>query len=155
MPALCSPKKHKLRYTSLSYNRYNLYPARAQKSPTHLWIELFSVASRRPTLPGPCGPSTIGAGKLNFCVRDGNRCDLSAIITRHGNWMKQTLCVIQELRISPRPISTGQLNASRHVHLQPINPVVYRGSYHVDRVGSLILRGASRLDAFSAYPFPT
>ena len=60
-----------------------------------------------------------------------------------------------KLRISPRPISTGQLNASRRVHLQPINLVVYKGSYHVDRVGSLILRGASRLDAFSAYPFPT
>ena len=26
--------------------------------------------------------STIGAGGLNFCVRDGYRCDPSAIITR-------------------------------------------------------------------------
>ena len=26
--------------------------------------------------------STIGAGGLNFCVRNGNRCDPSAIITR-------------------------------------------------------------------------
>src|SRR3569833_1867731 len=60
-----------------------------------------------------------------------------------------------KLRISPRPISTGQLNASRRLHTQPINHVFYMGSYHVDRVGSLILRGASRLDAFSAYPFPT
>ena len=64
-------------------------------------------------------------------------------------------CVSRQLRISPRPISTGQLNASRHVHLQPINHVFYMGSYHVNRVGSLILRWASRLDAFSAYPFPT
>ena len=62
---------------------------------------------------------------------------------------------INKLRISPRPISTGQLNASRRLHTQPINHVFYMGSYHVDRVGSLILRGASRLDAFSAYPFPT
>src|SRR5690625_136286 len=28
-------------------------------------------------------PTTIGAGELNFCVRHGNRCDLSAIATRH------------------------------------------------------------------------
>jgi hypothetical protein len=28
-------------------------------------------------------PTTIGAEKLNFCVRYGNRCDLLAIVTRH------------------------------------------------------------------------
>ena len=64
-------------------------------------------------------------------------------------------CMSVDLRISPRPISTGQLNASRRLHLQPINLVFYKGSYYVDRMGSLILRGASRLDAFSAYPVPT
>ena len=36
---------------------------------------------RRPTLPGPCGPSTIGTRELNFCVRHGNRCGLSVIVT--------------------------------------------------------------------------
>ena len=31
-------------------------------------------------------PTTIGARELNFCVRYGNRCDLSAIVTRQtGN----------------------------------------------------------------------
>jgi hypothetical protein len=29
---------------------------------------------RRPTLPGPCGPSTIGAEGLNYSVRNGKRC---------------------------------------------------------------------------------
>jgi hypothetical protein len=29
---------------------------------------------RRPTLPGPCGPSTIGAEGLNCSVRNGKRC---------------------------------------------------------------------------------
>ena len=28
---------------------------------------------RRPTLPGACAPSTIGAGGLNFSVRNGKR----------------------------------------------------------------------------------
>ena len=32
-------------------------------------------------------------------------------------------------RSSPRPISTAKLNASRHLHTQPINLVVYKGSY--------------------------
>jgi hypothetical protein len=35
----------------------------------------------RPTLPGPCGPSTIGDEELNFCVRNGNRCILFSITT--------------------------------------------------------------------------
>ena len=54
---------------------------------------------------------------------------------------------------SPRPISTGQLNALPHVHFRPINVVVCHGPYQVNPVGDLILERASRLYAFSAYPF--
>ena len=36
---------------------------------------------RRPTLPHRHRCSTIGAEGLNFCVRDGNRCDPLAIAT--------------------------------------------------------------------------
>ena len=46
-----------------------------------------------------------------------------------------------------RAISTGQLNALLRLHLRPIDEVVYLGSQ-----GYLVLRGASRLDAFSGYP---
>ena len=46
-----------------------------------------------------------------------------------------------------RAISTGQLNALLRLHLRPIDVVVYDGSQ-----GYLVLRGASRLDAFSGYP---
>ncbi len=55
-----------------------------------------------------------------------------------------------------RSISTGRLNALLHVHLQPINEVIFlepSGSL-MDR-GCFILRGASRLDAFSGYPVRT
>ncbi|RJQ56598.1 MAG: hypothetical protein C4521_00240 [Actinobacteria bacterium] len=58
-------------------------------------------------------------------------------------------------RSSPRPISTARLNTLLCLHLQPINLVVYEGSYSVDRMGDLILGRASRLDAFSGYPFRT
>ena len=51
-------------------------------------------------------------------------------------------------------VSTGQLKAFLPLHLPPINPVVYRGSF-VLRHATLILRGASRLYAFSVYPCPT
>ena len=36
---------------------------------------------RRPNFPGGRPPSIIGAKELNYCVRDGNRCDLLAIVT--------------------------------------------------------------------------
>ncbi len=49
-----------------------------------------------------------------------------------------------------RAISTGQLNALLHLHLRPIDVVVFHGPQ-----GYLVLRGASRLDAFSGYPVRT
>ena len=42
---------------------------------------LFVGKWRRPILPVSDPTSTFGAGELNFCVRNGNRWDLSAIIT--------------------------------------------------------------------------
>ena len=51
---------------------------------------------------------------------------------------------------SLRAISSARLCASLHLHLRPINVVVCDGPR-----GDLILRTASCLDAFSAYPFPT
>ena len=56
--------------------------------------------------------------------------------------------------ISPRPISNSQLRTLLHFHLCPIYLVVFKGSYFF-RMGYLILRGASRLDAFSVYPVRT
>ena len=47
-------------------------------------------------------------------------------------------------------ISTGQLNMSPCLHLQPINLIVYK-----DFQGMFISEEASRLDAFSGYPFRT
>ncbi len=55
---------------------------------------------------------------------------------------------------SPRPISDSQLHTLLHFHLCPIYLVLFKGSYSL-QMGYLILRGASRLDAFSVYPFRT
>ena len=55
---------------------------------------------------------------------------------------------------SPRSISTGQLHTLLHFHLRPIYHIVYVGPYYLS-MGYLISRGASRLDAFSVYPFRT
>jgi len=60
-----------------------------------------------------------------------------------------------QVRPSPRLISTGRLNVLPRLHLRPIHLVVFKESYSVNQMGELILRLASRLDAFSAYPFQT
>ena len=41
----------------------------------------FKGNRQRPILPGRVQPSTFGTGELNFCVRYGNRWDLSVITT--------------------------------------------------------------------------
>ncbi len=38
---------------------------------------------QRLTFPGGRPPSIISAKELNYCVRDGNRCDLFAIATEY------------------------------------------------------------------------
>ncbi len=119
---------------------------------------------RRPTLPGGNPPSTIGAGRLNFRVREGNGCDSAAMATgnpAHYNGARPfgrspcetSIASTGKVVPSPRPISTGRLNTLLCVHLRPINVVVYHGPYQVNPVGNLILERASHLDAFSAYPF--
>ena len=49
-----------------------------------------------------------------------------------------------------RAISTGRLRRLLGFHLRPIDVVVFHGSRR-----DLVLRGASRLDAFSGYPVRT
>ena len=61
---------------------------------------------------------------------------------------------VNSLRSSPRPISIAQLRTLLHFHLRPIDHVVFMGSYSL-RMGDLILKSASRLDAFSVYPIRT
>ena len=103
------------------------------------------------------GLAIVTAKVLNFCVRDGNRCDHFAIATRfevdpskpdnRSFWSFL-------LWLSPRPISISQLHTLLRFHLWPINLIVFQGSYYL-RMGNLILESVSCLDAFSAYPFPS
>ena len=65
---------------------------------------------------------------------------------------KELFLYISYSRINLRSISIHQLNALPHLHLEPIYLIVFKGSYFLEGRGYLILRGASRLDAFSVYP---
>ena len=52
-------------------------------------------------------------------------------------------------------VSTGHLRAFLPLQLPPINPVIFRGSHGPEARATLILEGASHLDAFSGYPCHT
>ena len=103
-----------------------------EKSP-RLRLRLFSYGIRQcPTLPGRLQPSTIGAERLNFCVRYGNRWDPFAITTgilfgfrtlktAHPDFLPSCekpifqfslwshLILRSSFRSSPRPISISKL----------------------------------------------
>ena len=52
-------------------------------------------------------------------------------------------------------VRTGRLRRSPAVHSRPIDLVVSQEPSDPSGHGNLVLKRASRLDAFSAYPFPT
>ena len=134
---------------------------------------LFKRSRHLPIFTGRFQPTIFGTSELNFCVRNGNRWFLTVIDTGHFLTnvsfsffrrhipSKLNIELLQQMKYqskmgsSPRPISTRLLNDSRHLHIVPINLVVFKGSYLIVSVGYLILRPASRLDAFSVYPIRT
>ena len=59
-------------------------------------------------------------------------------------------CAKPEGDQADRAISKAQLHALLRFHMPPIDVVVYHGSRR-----DLVLRGVSRLDAFSGYPVRT
>ena len=89
--------------------------------------------------------STIGAAALNGRVRDGIGCFARARATRPGK-KRSALALLRALYVvqgciggrqslsssgsnqAYRAISTGQLNALLHLHLRPIDVVVFHGS---------------------------
>ena len=74
--------KRPRRFPSSSYKERN--SAGREARCCSFIIHMFSKKRknrRLPNFPGSFPPSIFSAGELNFCVRDGNRCILSAIIT--------------------------------------------------------------------------
>ena len=65
------------------------------------------------------------------------------------SWGRRRIGVVKRLAVR-----TGRLRRSPAVHSRPIDLVVFQEPSHL-RAGNLVLKRASRLDAFSAYPFPT
>src|SRR6185437_5819168 len=103
--------------------------------------------------------STIGAEGFHGRVRNGIGCSPFATATGRLSARKKVLVsrpaadvgrCTERRNQADRAISTAKLNASLHLHMRPINVVVYHGSQR-----DLVSRRVSRLDAFSVYPFTT
>ena len=111
---------------------------------------------RRPTLPGRCQPSTIGAERLNFCVRDGNRWVPLAIATGSSSVVRRASfarphpesctgkfdlgSVVSSLcRSSPRPISISKL-IHYCIYTADLSTLSSARGLTCSRSGSLILQ---------------
>ena len=51
------------------------------KSPSAFIRKGTCIIRQQSIFPGRCQPSIVDASELNFCVRNGNRCGLTAITT--------------------------------------------------------------------------
>jgi hypothetical protein len=130
---------------------------------------------RRPTLPRGPPRSTIGAEELNFRVRNGTGCFPFAV-TAETLWRCHRLSASSARACGDRIPGTAQWTRKQEygVGAKPLGLLVpvsctrcrastsglstqssSWGPYLVNPEGDLILRRASRLDAFSGYPFRT
>src|SRR4051812_41764567 len=96
---------------------------------------------------------------LRRTSRGRRRARRSGRITISAETQMETQSTIPELipdqlleKVKPSTVSTAQLHPSPDFHMPPIKQMVSLRSYPVNPVGNLILRRASHLDAFSAYP---
>ena len=67
----------------------------------------YKNARQRPTLPSGYPDSTIGAGGLNYRVRNGNGCLPSAMVTEHGNSIKSRATRCWPVGLPHPPPSAG------------------------------------------------
>ena len=71
-----------------------LFPKTTKKAPLTLTNQGLIGIRQRLILPGRVQPSTFSTGELNFCVRDGNRWNLSVIATGNGSYFVSLFCTL-------------------------------------------------------------
>ena len=79
-PRLPSPRSH------VESRGIFSFPPNDKKIPLTLANQGLIGIRQRLILPGRVQPSTFSTGELNFCVRDGNRWNLSVIATGNGSY---------------------------------------------------------------------
>ena len=109
------------------------------------------------------GQARPGRSSIRWSVTHDMWQSSRSIHTRSGPYADH--CPIAVLRLcgaasrsgwsSCSAVRTGRLRRSPAVHARPIDLVVFQEPSQPNAAGNLISEGASRLDAFSAYPVPT
>ena len=85
---------------------FAFFVAEKTKAPAGLrWGFCRIKSRRRPTLPRRCQRSTIGAGGLNFRVRDGNGCNPSAKATGNSEnlWLRSSSRISRGVNFMVKP----------------------------------------------------
>ena len=149
----------------MSLTSYRAAPPRVNSSACRdrsIGMRLAFGRSGSDLLSRALGHSTIGAESFHVRVRNGIGCTPLARATGSSERKGMRSKSVHKAGSGCRPlhgtnenqadraISTAKLNASLHLHMRPINVVVYHDSQR-----DLVLRRVSRLDAFSVYPFTT
>ena len=70
------------------------FPPNDKKTPLTLTNQGLIGIRQRLILPGRVQPSTFSTGELNFCVRDGNRWNLSVIATGNCGYFVSLPCTL-------------------------------------------------------------
>ena len=70
------------------------FPPHDKKTPLTLTNQGLIGIRQRLILPGRVQPSTFSTGELNFCVRDGNRWNLSVIATGNCGYFVSLPCTL-------------------------------------------------------------
>ena len=86
-----------------------LFPKTTKKAPLTLANQGLIGIRQRLILPGRVQPSTFSTGELNFCVRDGNRWNLSVIATGNCGYfvsLSRTLTTAHRMILQTVPISS-------------------------------------------------
>ena len=92
-----------------SFARGFSLPQNDKKTPLTLANQGLIGIRQRLILPGRVQPSTFSTGELNFCVRDGNRWNLSVIATGNCGYfvsLSRTLTTAHRMILQTVPISS-------------------------------------------------
>ena len=73
---------------------FSFFPPNDKKAPLTLANQGLTGIRQRLILPGRVQPSTFSTGELNFCVRDGNRWNLSVIATGNCGYFVSLFCTL-------------------------------------------------------------
>ena len=125
-------------------------PQNDKKTPLTLANQGLIGIRQRLILPGRVQPSTFSTGELNFCVRDGNRWNLSVIATGNCGYfvsLSRTLTTAHRMILQTVPISS-QFSVSDLLSLACVPAACSAFCFFVSCFASLRFRLPSSFSAF-------